>query len=45
MLAARLLQIRIQRADAKLGFFQRDEPLEVVVLWITSADAGFMYGG
>jgi hypothetical protein len=45
MLAARLLQIGIQRADAKVGFFQRDEPLEVIVLSVTSADASFMNGG
>src|SRR3984893_4737229 len=45
MLAARLLQIGIQRADAKVGFVQRDEPLEVIVVGITSADACFMNGG
>jgi hypothetical protein len=45
MLAARLLQIGIARADAKVSFFQRDEPLEVIVLRITSADACFMNGG
>src|SRR5258705_11285999 len=45
MLAARLLQIGIERADAKVYFFQRDEPLEVIVLGITSADTCFMNGG
>jgi len=45
MLAARLLQIGIERADAKVSFFPSDEPLEVIVLGITSADAGFMNGG
>jgi hypothetical protein len=45
MLAARLLQIGIARADAKVSFFQRDEPLEVIVVRITSADASFMNGG
>src|SRR4051794_5928352 len=44
MLAARLLQIGIARADAKVSFFQTDEPLEVIVLRITSADASFMNG-
>src|SRR5258707_591641 len=45
MLAARLLQIGIERADAKLSFFQSDEPLEVIVLRITCANACFMNGG
>src|SRR6476619_5872750 len=45
MLAARLLQIGIERADAKVSVFQRDEPLEVIVLRITSAHASFMNGG
>ena len=45
MLAARLLQIGIARADAEVSFFQTDEPLEMIVLRITSADACFMNGG
>jgi hypothetical protein len=45
MLAARLLQIGIERADAKVSFFQTDEPLEVIVLGIASADARFVNGG
>src|SRR5271169_1243621 len=44
ILAARLLQIGIARADAKINFCQTDEPLEVVILGITSADACFMDG-
>src|ERR1700722_14303790 len=45
MLAARLLQIGIKRADAKVSFLQRDEPLEVIVLRVTNADACFVNGG
>jgi hypothetical protein len=45
MLATRPLQIGIERADAKVSFFQTNEPLEVIVLRITNADASFMNGG
>jgi hypothetical protein len=34
-----------RRPDAKVGFFQGDEPLEVIILRITCADACFMNGG
>jgi len=44
ILAARLRQVGIARVDAKVRFFQRDEPLALIVLETANADACVMNG-
>jgi hypothetical protein len=45
VLTARLLEIGIAGADAKVSLFQGDKPLKVIVLRITCDYACFVNGG